>query len=110
MDLLRIPQVFISVDDQATRIYARRVVKMGRESKHSLMVTIPRKICIELQIEKGTKIYFKLETNRFVVSKDDKFLESRDGNDNTTTIESVVSTKEKKDVIVDGISLADLQY
>ncbi|MGB9003109.1 MAG: hypothetical protein WCC52_04820 [Nitrosotalea sp.] len=94
------------------KIYTRSVMKMGREPRHSLMVTIPRKICHELQIEKGTKLYFKLEESKFVVSKDDKFLESTDSNDNTITIESTERVKEKKGVgiSVAGMSLADLQY
>ncbi len=88
-------------------------MRMGREPEHSLTVTIPKKICESLQIEKGTILYFKLEKNRFVISKDSKFLDSITGNsnDDTITIESVKSTKEKKeDVIVDVVSLSDLQY
>lgn len=94
------------------KIYIRSVIKMGRESRHSLMVTIPREICSELQIGKGTKLYFKLEGRRFVVSKDSKFLESTDSNDNTITIKSIEPAKEKKemDISVAGVSLADLQY
>ncbi len=94
------------------KIYARRVVKIGREPRHSLMVTIPREICTELQIGKGTRLYFKLEGCRFVVSKDGKFLESTDSNDGTITIESIAPTKEKKemDISVGGVSLADMQY
>ncbi|MDE1862093.1 MAG: AbrB/MazE/SpoVT family DNA-binding domain-containing protein [Thaumarchaeota archaeon] len=95
------------------KIYARSVMKMGHEPQHSLMVTIPRKICKILQIEKGTILYFKLEENRFVVSKDRKFLECspEDIHDDTATIESLNQiTKEKRNVIMDGISLADLQY
>jgi len=92
---------------------------MGREPEHSLMVTIPKKIYEKLQIEKGTKLYFKLEDCRFVVSKDIKSLDN-DGinnNDDTTIIESIKQTKEEshldkkeEDVIVDGVSLAELQY
>ena len=88
-------------------------MKMGRESRHSLMVTIPREICSELQIGKGTTLYFKLEGCRFVVSKDDKFLESIDDNhDGAITIESIEPAKEKKeiDINVGGVSLANLQY
>lgn len=96
------------------KIYARGVVKIGREPRHSLMVTIPKKICDALQIEKGTRLYFKLEENRFVVSKDDKFLNgSKEGsNSDTMTIEtaSEVTKEKEKDVTVDGISLSDLQY
>lgn len=95
------------------KIHARSVMKMGQESRHSLMVTIPRKICNALQIEKGDILYFKLEENSFVVSKDRKFLECspEKSNDDTVTIESLNQiTKEKKNVIVDGISLTDLQY
>lgn len=94
------------------KIYARSVMKMGHESRHSLMVTIPREICTELQIGKGTKLYFKLEGCRFVVSKDGKFFESTDSNDGTITIESIEHVKEKKerDISVGGVSLADLQY
>ncbi|MGI0069565.1 MAG: AbrB/MazE/SpoVT family DNA-binding domain-containing protein, partial [Nitrosopumilaceae archaeon] len=55
----------------------RSVIQLGHESKHSFMVTIPKKICDSLQIEKGTKLYFKLEDCSFVVSKDSKIL----GND-----------------------------
>ena len=86
-------------------------MKMGHEPEHSLMVTIPRKICKTLQIDKGAKLYFKLEGNKFVVSKDDKFLENTDGNhDDVITVESMESAKEKEDVIAGGIYLADLQY
>lgn len=86
-------------------------MKMGRESRHSLMVTIPREICTELQIGKGTRLYFKLEGCRFVVSKDNKFLENTDSNDSTITIESIEPAKEKKEMdIIAGVSLADLQY
>ncbi|MGI0073706.1 MAG: AbrB/MazE/SpoVT family DNA-binding domain-containing protein [Nitrosotalea sp.] len=93
------------------KIYARRVMRMGHEPEHSLMVTIPKKICDILQIEKGTKLYFKLEENRFVVSKDSKFLDDDTNNSNYTTIESIKSKeKAKGDVIVQGASLADLQY
>lgn len=93
------------------KIHARRVMKMGQEPRHSFMVTIPRKICNELQIEKGTTLYFKLEENRFVVSKDSEFLENIDGNDNITTVESIAPTKEKKmDISMTGVSLSDLQY
>ena len=102
------------------KIYSRRVMKMGREPEHSLMVTIPKKIYEKLQIEKGTKLYFKLEDCRFVVSKDIKSLDN-DGinnNDDTTIIESIKQTNEEnqedkkgeEDVIVDGVSLAELQY
>lgn len=94
------------------KIYARRVMKMGREPRHSLMVTIPRKICSELQIGKGAILYFKLEGNKFVVSKDSKFLEGMNSNhDDTITVESIEPAKEKKmDISVGGVSLADLQY
>lgn len=95
------------------KVYTRSVMKMGRESRHSLMVTIPREICSELQIDKGTKLYFKLEGCRFVVSKDSKFLESTNGNhDDTITIGTTESVKEKNkiDISVAGVSLADLQY
>lgn len=50
-------------------------MRMGREPRHSLMITIPRKICRELNIEKGSKLYFKLDNDRFVVSKESNFLE-----------------------------------
>lgn len=93
------------------KIYSRSVIQLGHESKHSLMVTIPRKICEDLQIEKGIRLYFKLEGSRFVVSKDTKSLDDiicKD-NDTITTTESLKTEKEKK-IIVEGISLADLQY
>lgn len=103
-----------------TKIFSRRVMKMGREPEHSLMVTIPKKICEKLQIEKGTRLYFKLEDYTFVVSKDSKYLDNDDINDDddVTTIESIKQTKEEnqedkkgeRDIIVDGMSLADLQY
>jgi antitoxin component of MazEF toxin-antitoxin module len=97
------------------KIYARSVMKMGREPKHSLMVIIPKRICEKLQIEKGTRLYFKLENCIFAVSKDSKFLDNgTDNNDDMITIESTNQiTKEKEnkiDAIVDGVSLADLQY
>jgi len=102
------------------KIYSRSVMKMGREPEHSLMVTIPKKICEKLQIEKGTRLYFKLEDYKFVVSKDSKSLDSEDinNNDDTTMIESIKQTKEEnqvdkkgeKEIIVDGVSLAELQY
>ena len=87
------------------------------------MVTIPKKICKALQIEKGARLYIKLEDCKFVVSKDIKFLgNSTDNNDtmcngNSTvvTIESPKIEKENEnkkgeEIIMDGISLADLQY
>jgi bifunctional DNA-binding transcriptional regulator/antitoxin component of YhaV-PrlF toxin-antitoxin module len=99
------------------KIFERSVMKMGREPEHSLTVTIPKKICEKLQIEKGARLYFKLEESRFVVSKDIRSLDNMVSNDNytITTIESVNPiTKEngnkKKEVIVDGVSLAELQY
>lgn len=99
------------------KIYARKVMKIGREPEHSLMVTIPKKICESLQIEKGARLYFKLEENRFVVSKDIKSLDNIVSNDNytITTIEYTNPiTKEngnkKEEVIADGVSLAELQY
>ncbi len=99
------------------KIFERIVMKMGREPEHSLTVTIPKKICEKLQIEKGTRLYFKLEENRFVVSKDIKSLDGMTSNYNhtITTIESTNPiTKEngnkKEEVIVDDVSLAELQY
>lgn len=104
------------------KIYARSVIKMGREPEHSFMVTIPKKICDVLQIEKGTRLYFKLEDCRFAVSKNIKSLDGTNddinnygiNNDGTISIEPMKSTKEKEkkrvDVIADGVSLADLQY
>jgi len=91
-------------------------MKMGREPEHSLMVTIPKKICESLQIEKGIILYFKLEESRFVVSKDIKSLYGITCNDDSSTaIESTnLITKEngnkKEEVIVDGVSLVELQY
>jgi len=99
------------------KIFERSVMKMGREPEHSLTVTIPKKICEKLQIEKGARLYFKLEGNKFIVSKDTKSLDNMVSNDNgaITTIESINPiTKEngnkKKEVIADGVSLAELQY
>lgn len=97
------------------KIYARSVMMMGREPQHSLMVIIPRKIWEALQINKGTRLYFKLEDNGFVVSKDSKFLDdsTESSNDDMNTIKAanhMQKEKERRDVIVDGISLADLQY
>lgn len=98
------------------KIYSRSVMKMGREPEHSLMVTIPKRICEKLQIEKGTRLYFKLEDYTFVVSKDIRSLDGIVSNDNytITTMESAKSTKEngnkKKEIMVDGVSLAELQY
>lgn len=99
------------------KIFERIVMRMGREPEHSLTVTIPKKICESLQIEKGARLYFKLEENWFVVSKDIKSLDNIINNDNggITTIDSIEPiTKEngnkKGEIIVDGISLADLQY
>lgn len=91
-------------------------MKMGREPEHSLMITIPKKICESLQIEKGARLYFKLEDGRFVVSKDIKSLDNIVSNNNgtITAIDSAKSTKEngnkKEEVIADGVSLAELQY
>jgi bifunctional DNA-binding transcriptional regulator/antitoxin component of YhaV-PrlF toxin-antitoxin module len=98
-----------------SKIYSRRVMKIGHEPRHSFMVTIPRNICNVLQIEKGTRLYFKLEENRFVVSKDIKFLDSitESSNDDTVTVKSaneITKEKERNDIILDRISLADLQY
>ena len=98
------------------KIYARSVIKMGHEPKHSFMVTIPKKICERLQIEKGTRLYFKLEDCRFAVSKNIKSLDDNNSvsnNDSIISIEPInqmTNEKEKRDVIVDGVSLADLQY
>lgn len=101
----------VPFDTMTQKIYARSVMKMGHEPQHSLMITIPRKICSELQIDKGTVLYFKLEENKFVVSKDSKLLESVDGNDTTITVESMEHAKERNmDISVGGVSLADLQY
>ena len=86
---------------------------MGREPKHSLMVTIPRKICEALQIEKGTRLYLKLEDNRFIVSKEERFLWSRTEDNSNGTITNGTSDqtkKERKDITIHGISLADLGY
>ncbi len=91
-----------------SKIHARRVMKMGREPRHSLMVTIPRKICKSLQIGKGTVLYFKLEENCFIVSQDLKLLENN--SQYVKTDISVESKKEGENVITGGISLADLQY
>jgi bifunctional DNA-binding transcriptional regulator/antitoxin component of YhaV-PrlF toxin-antitoxin module len=97
------------------KIYARSVIKMGREPEHSFMVTIPKKICEKLQIEKGTRLYFKLEDYRFAVSKNIKSLDDDINNDSIISIEpanQITKEKEKKkvEVIMDGVSLADLQY
>ena len=86
---------------------------MCREPKHSLMVTIPRKICEALQIEKGTRLYLKLEDNRFIVSKEERFLWSRTEDNSNGTITNGTSDqtkKERKDITIHGISLADLGY
>lgn len=95
------------------KIYERHAMRLGCQSRHSLMVTIPKKICKALQIEKGTTLYFKLEGCKFVVSRDIKFLGNGTDNINDTII--IESTKKEngnkdKEIIVDGISLADLQY
>ena len=74
---------------------------MGREPRHSLMVTIPRKICRELNIEKGTKLYFKKYNDRFIVSKETRFLE--DTLLGEESIKSADTTNEKKDY-KDGMS------
>ncbi|MDE1862984.1 MAG: hypothetical protein KGI33_08740 [Thaumarchaeota archaeon] len=95
------------------KIYARTVMRMGHEPQHTFMVTIPRKICWSLQIEKGTRLYFKLEENRFTVSKEERFLGNRieDNNDGTITDDTSDQTKEEReDITVHGISLADLGY
>ena len=95
------------------KIYTRNVIRMGQEPEHSLMVTIPRKICVALQIERGTRLYFKFEENRFVVSKEGKFLENvtENRNDGTATINSSDQTKkERENITVQGIPLADLRY
>ncbi|MDE1845179.1 MAG: AbrB/MazE/SpoVT family DNA-binding domain-containing protein [Thaumarchaeota archaeon] len=95
------------------KIFERSVMRMGREPEHSLIVTIPKKICEKLQIEKGARLYFKLEESRFVVSKDIKSLDNMVSNDNGA-ITIIESTKEngnkKKEVMADGVSLAELQY
>jgi bifunctional DNA-binding transcriptional regulator/antitoxin component of YhaV-PrlF toxin-antitoxin module len=100
------------------KIYSRSVIKMGREPEHSFMVTIPKKICEGLQIEKGTRLYFKLEDCKFAVSKNIKSLDDNNddiNNDSIISIEpanQITKEKEKKkvEVIMDGISLVDLQY
>ena len=100
------------------KIYARKVMKMGREPEHSLMVTIPKKICESLQIEKGIILYFKLEESRFVVSKDIKSLDNIASNNNNGTITTIESTdpitkengNKKEEVIMDDVSLVELQY
>ena len=95
------------------KIFERSVMKMGREPEHSLTVTIPKKICEKLQIEKGARLYFKLEENRFVISKDIKSLDNMISSDNGA-ITIIESTKEngnkKEEVMADGVSLAELQY
>ncbi|WP_166389716.1 AbrB/MazE/SpoVT family DNA-binding domain-containing protein [Candidatus Nitrosotalea sp. TS] len=96
------------------KIYERHAMRLGHQTRYSLMVTIPKKICKALQIEKNTRLYFKLEGCKFVVSRDIKSLEDAMCNDNNT-VETIESTKKEngskeKEIIVDGISLADLQY
>lgn len=85
---------------------------MGREPEHSLMVTIPRKICNALKIEKGTNLYFKLESNRFIVSKDCEPIDDKVENSNSTLTKTghVETTKKDGVIIAGGISIADLQY
>ncbi|MEO9277055.1 MAG: AbrB/MazE/SpoVT family DNA-binding domain-containing protein [Nitrososphaera sp.] len=85
----------VSFDTMVQKIYARSVMKMGQEPQHSLMVTIPRKICRELNIEKGIKLYFKMYHDRFIVSKETRFLEDTWlGED---SIKSADTTNEKTD-------------
>jgi bifunctional DNA-binding transcriptional regulator/antitoxin component of YhaV-PrlF toxin-antitoxin module len=80
----------------AQKIYSRSVIQLGHESKHLLMITIPKKICEALDIEKGTKLYFKLEDCKFVVSKDTKFLDSTDNINDTIIIGSTKTEKETR--------------
>jgi antitoxin component of MazEF toxin-antitoxin module len=86
----------------ASKIFARKVLKIGHESSHSLAVTIPAKICKALQIEKGTTLYFKLDGNNVMVSKE-KLLGIIS---NSTESES----KKEEDVRMREISLSDLHY
>ena len=88
------------------QIHARRVMKMGREPRHSLMVTIPRKICKSLQIDKGAILYFKLEGNGFVVSKEAGTLEDNTEGDKTELVEPA---KEEHNSIQDERLLASLE-
>jgi hypothetical protein len=81
-------------------------MKIGREPRHSLMVTIPRKICETLQIGKGTILYFKLEGNGFVVSKEAGTLEDNTGLDKTEPVEPA---KEEHNTIRDERLLASLE-
>lgn len=85
---------------------------MGREPEHSLMVTIPRKICNALKIEKGINLYFKLESNSFIVSKDCEPIDDKveNGNGTLTKTGRVEAAKKDGEIIAGGISLADLQY
>lgn len=94
------------MEDKTLKIYARHVVRIGREPRHSFAVTIPRKICRTLQIEKGSVLYFRLAGNAFVASKEKPVIAMAEP---TITRENEPK-KEKGDVTVAGISLADLQY
>ena len=88
-------------------IFTRKVKRLGREPEHSLMVTIPRKICNALKIEKGTKLYFKLEGNNFIVSKDCEPVDTKveDGNDAMTETRNVGTTKKMGRLLLGGYRL-----
>ncbi|MDE1765820.1 MAG: AbrB/MazE/SpoVT family DNA-binding domain-containing protein [Thaumarchaeota archaeon] len=96
----------------ASKIFTRKVMMIGREPECSLIVTIPRKICNALGIGKGTRLYFKLEGNSFIVSKDCEPIDDKVENSNGTLTKTghVEKTKKDGEIIVGGISLADLQY
>lgn len=92
------------MESATPKIQSRKVLMIGRESRHSLAVTIPAKICKALKIEKGTVLYFKLEENHLVVSKEKPF---------QTDAADVIKLQESKkveDVKLEGISLSDLHY
>ncbi len=92
------------MESTTLKIPSRKVLRIGHKSRFSLAVTIPSKICKALKIEKGTVLYFKLEGNYLLVSKEKSFQTEE------ACVIELQESKKVEDVKVGEISLSDLHY
>lgn len=88
------------------RYYSRKAQKYGPKEKNTLSITIPSEYARYLGIVKGMKLFFRLEDNEIIISKEEPV---RCNHEICNDLDSKSSSgldalNEKRDVITESIA------
>ena len=95
------------------KYYSRKAQKYGPKEKNTLSITIPSEYARHLGIVKGMKLFFRLEDNKIIISKEEpaRWNHEKICNEfDSRPSSGLDALNEKRDVMTESIAEQFLEY